>query len=689
MTQFSVKELNDIISDLLLNVFNNTPDVTDANIGGVLRQMLEAVAQEISLLYESLQTIYDGSRVDYAIGTDLEQIGAIVGITRKTGTQAEGNVSFMRNTPAPSDFTIAASSIVSTQPNTAEEQLRFLVVNNTVYSATITGEAHRFRDGIYDYPMDERIISTISQLQADVLAVPTNLTDGVDFQIVKDATDIRIEDASTLVILDSCEVANWTQSADAAAEVLDAANFREGLNSLSLGKTGVVTDTASYETILGAVKDGSDADLHLWLYIDDAPTLAVLKQIEITYGSGGSAANSFKLVFDDTDLATGWQILRIDRDDIDLIQTGFPSITAINFLKIALVTNNIGDTFASGKVKMDFWRFTADSEYNGDYVQFLVAGTQPDDDTDYTVNYVPLSKEVLCRAEAVGVKYNVSKRKIVFKVSNIPNVLNILNYVAMGGGVDLETDEELRTRIKEGSLSGEATANALRQAVLAVNGVTSVTVDDLPQKSAANEAHRFVTPTLVYKLDFEIALDNATLYIDGTAGSVPFIFTKGVDYVLTATNEIQWLGTGTNPDNNTDFFVDYDYEWLGHVEMFVSGVQTPLPPTVLTAVQDAVAETKAAGVDVDIIEPTVVSVNVTATVTVESGYDVAATKLLVEDNLRTYLNGLGVDDDVYVSELIRVIQDTEGVQNSTVTIPAADVTIATNQIAKAGTIAIS
>jgi uncharacterized phage protein gp47/JayE len=691
MTQFTVKPLNDIISDLLLNVFNNVDDVTDGNVGGVLRQMLEAVAQEISLLYESLQLIYDGSRVDTAEGTDLEQIGAIVGVTRKDGTKAAGDVTFIRLTPATADFTIAANSIVSTQPNTGEEQLRFFVTANTTFYASITAELQRFRDGIYKYPLTERILDEITLLEATVGAVPgTPLTEGVDFEIIHNAVAIRVEDATTLVMLDDCETADWTESTDATADVLDNVEFREGSDSIKLGKSGVISTDAYYEKILASTKDGNDADLHVWIYIKDATALSKIDEIKLLYASGGNDNNSYELAFPNADLTTGWQRLRVDRNDDSIVQTGFPSISAINFLRITITTNLVGDTLASGDVNMDMWSFTADNEYDGDYINFIIGGTKPDDDTDIDVDYVPLSREVACEAEAVGQKYDVTKHKIVFKVSSIPNIQSVDNYETMSGGVDIETDTELRERIKDTSLAGAATAEALRVACLAVEGVTSVSVRDLPRQSASSEGHVYSTLQSEYQVDFEIAVDNSTLDVVGTVGAVPgHTFIKNTDYVLDSRSQIVWQGGGTKPDDSTIFYVTYDYDWLGHVEIYVSGVEAPLPASVLADVNTAIEETRAAGVEVTVFEPTIVSVDVTTNIDVESGYDSALVENDVEDNIRDYLNALGVGDDVYVSELIRIIQETPGVQNSTVTVPAADVVIAVTEVAKAGTITVT
>ncbi len=691
MTQFTVKVLNDIISDLLLNVLANIDTVTDANVGSVLRQMLESVASEIDLLYTQLQNIYDGSRVDTATSTDLEQIGAIVGVTRKTGSQANNFVTFQRNVAAPSDFTIAINSVVSTQPNTSEDPLRFLVVANTTFSANIATEAHAFVDGIYDYQLNERIIDSITTLTGTVLTVPGHTFVATTDYSVVNVTDYTLVDVSTINAADNCEViTGWTNNVDASAVTTDAVNFRQGTKSLKLGKTGTASAFITYSHILGSVVDASSRDLLFWFRVADAPTLAKIKNIRLWYGSGGSTANSKDLTLSGSTLAVGWNLVRIDRTATSLLQTGFPSLTAINFLQLRVETNNTSDTITSGLLNMDFFFFGENSQYSGDLVRWTTAGTRPDTTTNFATTYIPLSKEVECIAEAVGVAYNVGANKIVFKVSSIPSIDTVNNYEAMTGGSDIETDAALRDRIKNSGITGLATAQALENAVLAVTGVASVTVNDLPANSVAAEPHLYLTGTLIYKLANEVAQNDVTLLVTGTYLSTPgHTFVVNTDYILDADSNIVWQVAGQKPDNNTQFYTTYNYHWLGHVDIFVSGVEIPMPPAVLADVNAAVAATKAAGVVATVSEPTVVSIAVTCSVVVDVAYDSVATKSAVADALSLYLNSLGVGADVYRAELTRVIQSVEGVVNSTLTIPAADVTISVSQVAKAGTITVS
>jgi len=86
---------------------------------------------------------------------------------------------------------------------------------------------------------------------------------------------------------------------------------------------------------------------------------------------------------------------------------------------------------------------------------------------------------LILAAEAMGygIGWNVSSSTITQLVTGIPGVTSITNVAAASGGTDIETDAALRLRIKlalEGS--GNATIEAITQAVLAVAGVTEVLV---------------------------------------------------------------------------------------------------------------------------------------------------------------------------------------------------------------------
>jgi len=691
---FTIKPINNIVSDILFNITQNVPDITDLNPGSVLRTMVEALSLEVDQLYTELNNVFEGTRIDTSTGDDLENLGALVGITRKAGTQTTGNITFSRIQEATGDFTIAAAAIISTQPNTGEEQLRFTVDANTVFDAEITDETQSFRDGILDYRLTERFIGSIQSVDGTSSAAPFVFVEATDFDIVKNVDEILIVDTSTITIVDSNDIiTGWTGSVDTTAIATDIVEFREGGVSLKLGKSGITTTVASYEKILGGVVDGSAKDLVVWVFIKDQFTLNKIANIGLLFGSGGSDVNSFSLAFSNTRLIPGWQQLRFETSDSTVVRAGTPSETAVNFLRVTINTNLITDTLVAGDVNMDYWIFAETDDFTGDIIRFKDpgTGTKPDDATDILVDYKPLSKEVACTAELVGIKFNVGANKVIFKVSIIGSIDSVNNFDALTGGTNEETDDELRERIQLATqVQAKATTTALQQSVLAVEGVVSVAVDDLPRKSQSLEPILFATGTDDYGLEFEVAVDNATLVVSATVSATPAtILVNGVDYIL-EDSTIKFQALGTKPDNATIFFVTYDFDFLGHVEMFVSGTTTPLTTTVLAAITTAIDDTKAAGIVVDFFEPTVISVAVTLDILADitGGFTFAAVADAVDTAVETFLNTKDVGSEVFIAEIIDVVMDVPGVLNTVVIVPAADVTIANDEIAKAGTIIV-
>lgn len=689
---FNIKTKEEIINEILIQIVENVDAITDVNVGATLRTLVESLGLELEDIYTELENVYTGTRIDEATGDDLDNLGALVGITRKQGTKAQNYVTFKRNIPTGSSFIIPQGAIVSTQPNTSEEQLQFLVINNTTFNPSITNESHKFVNGIYNYKLEERFIDSITELTGLVSSAPFTFTENTDFIIVNNYNDLVI-DTDTVTIVDNCDATtDWNTGIGAIAIALDTVDFKQGTGSLMLGKSTTATNSVYYDKVLGSVFDSSDKKAYFWFKILDITTLNKLNNIKVTFGNS-SISNSNSYVFTNSKLKVGWNIYELDFSDSTIIKQGIPNGYVYNYVRYTIETNNDSDVLASGDLKLDFIILAEGEQYKGDIVQFLATGTLPDTNSNIAVDYIPLSKEVLCESQNVGEKYNVVKEKIFFKVSFISNIDSVNNYVAMSSGTDIEVDDDLRDRIKSATeLKGKATVESLKQAVLGVEGITSVSVDDMPLKSASTEPHLFVdfATTDTQKLDYEVVQNDVNLVVSGTRGSLPVTFVNGVDYFL-ENSTINWVSSGTCPDNGTTFLVDYDYRWLGHVNMFVSGATTPLPSYVITNVDNAIYDTRSAGIDVQWYEPTVVTVNISASILIDTanGYLFPNVKIDVEDAITELLNNKETGEILYISEIIEVIMKTAGVKNTTVSLPASDVTVAIDEIVKVGTITIT
>lgn len=103
------------------------PLLNDRNPGSITRLLAESFAREFAVLSRQLDAIYKAGFAATATGRDLDQVVALVGVTRSTATHATGYVVFSRNATG-DDIAIPAGTRLSTNvpPNvtfeTSEEQ---------------------------------------------------------------------------------------------------------------------------------------------------------------------------------------------------------------------------------------------------------------------------------------------------------------------------------------------------------------------------------------------------------------------------------------------------------------------------------------------------------------------------------------------------------------------------------------
>ena len=88
--------------------------LTDRNPGSVTRLLAESFAREYAVLSRQLEAVYQAAFVETAAGRDLDQLAALVGVTRRRRLSAGGSVIFGRSTPAPADVTVNAGTRLST-----------------------------------------------------------------------------------------------------------------------------------------------------------------------------------------------------------------------------------------------------------------------------------------------------------------------------------------------------------------------------------------------------------------------------------------------------------------------------------------------------------------------------------------------------------------------------------------------
>ena len=88
--------------------------LSDRNVGSVTRLLAESFAREYAVMSLQLEAVYRAGFLDTATGRDLDQLVALVGISRRSATFAEGSVTFSRSSAAPADVSIPAGTRLST-----------------------------------------------------------------------------------------------------------------------------------------------------------------------------------------------------------------------------------------------------------------------------------------------------------------------------------------------------------------------------------------------------------------------------------------------------------------------------------------------------------------------------------------------------------------------------------------------
>lgn len=129
----------------------------------------------------------------------------------------------------------------------------------------------------------------------------------------------------------------------------------------------------------------------------------------------------------------------------------------------------------------------------------------------------------------------------------------------------------------------------------------------------------------------------------------------------------------------------------GTIKLYISDSAGTADSTLIANVTTAVEAYKPAGSSVVIAAPSIVSVNVTAVITVAAGFNKDTLITQVKQTITDHITGLNMGDEVYLSKLYQKIIDTNAAAITFVSIsaPSGDTVIANNQIARPGTLNIT
>lgn len=690
----TTKTKEQLTNEIILKLIENGV-VTDFNIGSVLRTIIEGIVDAIGSngdadsLYNQVIEVYDNSRIDSAEGDALGQIGSLVGVNRDLGSSSSGQVTFIRNSDLNENLLIEEGFEVGTSPGEGDQKT-FVVQEDTNFNSEIEDETITFYDGIYYYPLSARFFETISSLQATVSSSTQILTEDTDFQI-SDYDNYYVDTSKTIVEVDTFDANNgWTQNEGETLSV-DSSDYKEGTGSLNLLSTSGTNDYFYIEKTLGSALDISGKSPVIYFYVEDTTTLNKLSSIDI-YTGNTNISNSVKYSIDSSNITTGWNKYFVFEKEF----LGVPNLEEIDYIRIRGNLLNSTDTITDGNIKVDYFIFNEVSYHEGKVIEFLSSGTNPDDETDISVTYNPRSVDVICTSSEIGSDKNVAKGKITNKItvnSVMNQITSIYNYESFSGGTDKQSDVDYRSEIKSAASStGYATAEALKGSIERISGVRSVFVNDLPTLTITNEPHVYNTNVDTYKLNNEVVyLDDETTptnisITDTFDGSADYTYTD--DYTM-SNSSIVWTGTGSTPTDGATFFTNYSTKWLGHCNIIVAG-DTSFTTSQKNEIDEVIENTKPAGASVTWEEPSIVYISVTTTITLESGFTLTdAKETEIELAINDYINSLGIGEDVIKNKILAAIISIEGIQDASISAPASDTTINSDEIARSGSLNIS
>lgn len=95
-------------------------ELTDLQVGSVLRTLCETTALELGRIYALLESVYQSGFVDTATGDALDNVVALLGIERVRGGRPAGEVELTRAQAAPGELTIPAGTRVATADGKTE-----------------------------------------------------------------------------------------------------------------------------------------------------------------------------------------------------------------------------------------------------------------------------------------------------------------------------------------------------------------------------------------------------------------------------------------------------------------------------------------------------------------------------------------------------------------------------------------
>lgn len=128
---------------------------------------------------------------------------------------------------------------------------------------------------------------------------------------------------------------------------------------------------------------------------------------------------------------------------------------------------------------------------------------------------------------------------------------------------------------------------------------------------------------------------------------------------------------------------------VGTVDIIITDATGPAGAELISAVREKLSAQREICVSISVLAPAAVSVDVTASVTAESGCDAEAVRAAVSSAVAAYFTGERLGEDVLRAKLGSIIYGVAGVKNYSLLSPSADVSVGADELPVLGGLAIT
>src|SRR4029078_12743682 len=108
-----IPEVETSFSKIVERLLESMGTRLDSNTGSIARTLAEAYAREMATFYAMLELSHESGYLDTAKGGALDNVVALLGITRARAGRLTGSVEFSRTSPAPDDIGIPSGTRVT------------------------------------------------------------------------------------------------------------------------------------------------------------------------------------------------------------------------------------------------------------------------------------------------------------------------------------------------------------------------------------------------------------------------------------------------------------------------------------------------------------------------------------------------------------------------------------------------